>query len=66
MNAITPNPAAAWFTGTCASCGAPVVVTGSQKDGEDYLWYCSNKTCAHHNPGDDTGDMESPDWVVIA
>ena len=55
-----------WFAGICKDCGNNVVVT--QPDAEnhphdDYWWYCSNKKCDHHHPGEHTGDMEKPVWV---
>jgi len=54
-----------WFAGIC-TCGYKVVVTQpSVKSDMDYWWYCSNKECANHNPGEETGDMEHPIWVTL-
>ena len=48
-----------WFTGLCVECKYPIVVY----EKEDYIWYCSNKDCINHHPGEHTGDMEVPKWV---
>ena len=54
-----------WFAGTCKKCGYNVVVTQPTDKFCDYWWYCSNKLCENHTIGEQTGDMEIPDWVVI-
>lgn len=51
----------------CKKCNYPVVVTQpdvQNHPGCDYHWYCSNKQCFNHDPGEHTGDMECPEWTV--
>jgi hypothetical protein len=48
---------AAWTSGVCAACRAPVVVCGDAE--KDYLWRCPN---AHHEEA--TYDDEAPWWVL--
>lgn len=55
-----------WFAGICKECGSNVVITqpnAKEYPHDDYWWYCSNKECHNHQPGEHTGDMEKPDWV---
>jgi hypothetical protein len=57
-----------WFAkdSRCKECGYNIVVSqASVESGMDYWWYCSNKMCEHHK-GEETGDMEKPEWVVDA
>jgi len=53
-----------WFASQCVcECGYNVVVTQpSPESGMDCWWYCSNKLCKNH-VGEQTGDMEKPDWL---
>lgn len=56
-----------WFAGICKECGFNVVVTQPKNidtvPDNDYWWYCSNKECKNHEKGEETGDMQIPDWV---
>jgi len=71
---VVRAPASSWLAGCgssdaascCRDCGYPVVVTqsdGSLERDTDYWWYCSNKLCARHHPGEQTGDAERPAWA---
>jgi hypothetical protein len=58
------------LSGTCKSCGWPVVfllcndalATTPPYSGSDWWMYCSNPTCEHHSPGEDVW-QGSPEWV---
>ena len=55
-----------WFIGECKNCGYKVIVTQPTEYGCDYWWYCSNKQCKNHHPGEQKGDTDgSPSWVTI-
>ena len=56
-----------WFAkNSRCVCGYNIIVTQpSDGSGMDYWWYCSNKKCEHHS-GEETGDMDCPDWVIDA
>lgn len=53
---LTPNSTSTWFGGSCTACGANLVVC--QANSADYWWYCSQKGCKNHDPGEQLGDME--------
>ena len=58
------NHHSSWMSGSyCRVCGHPVVMTQPTEPGCDYWWYCSNKKCEQHHPGEQTGDQEMPHWV---
>lgn len=40
----------------CKDCGSNLIICQSPK--ADYWWYCSDKLCENHNPGEQLGDME--------
>jgi hypothetical protein len=52
-----------WFDGQCKDCGYNLVITQPTEEWKDYWWYCSNKECPHHHPGEQTGDMEFPTFL---
>lgn len=56
------HPTASWLSGLCTDCGYPIVVTQSRD--MDYWWYCSNKECKNHDPGEQTPDCESPTFYI--
>lgn len=47
----------------CKACGYNVIVTQAVDHGCDYWYYCSNKQCDNHHPGDQVGDMEEVGWT---
>ena len=47
-----------WNRYPCMNCGYNVVVTQAIRIDCDYWYYCSNKTCKNHDPGEQLGDME--------
>jgi len=42
----------------CKKCQYEIVVTQATESDCDYWYYCSNKTCPNHHPGEQLGDME--------
>lgn len=45
----------------CKDCDYNLIITQPDWDAEesgDYWWYCSNKKCGNHHPGEQIGDME--------
>jgi hypothetical protein len=60
-----PHRNSSWMSGHCRECGYPVVVTQAKDECMDYWWYCSHKSCTWHKYGEQTGDMEQPEWVVL-
>jgi hypothetical protein len=54
-----------WFASNSRCiCGYNIVVSqASPESGMDYWWYCSDKMCEHH-VGEQTGDMDKPEWVI--
>jgi hypothetical protein len=64
-NTVYINNNSSWTSGYCRDCGYKVIVTQPDIDKHptaDYWWYCSNKKCKHHHPGEHTGDQEQPPW----
>ena len=49
----------AWIDGTCKDCGFPVIITQASDKFADYWYYCSNKECKNHHPGEQIGDQEN-------
>lgn len=49
--------------GFCNNCGYNIVMTQPTEEACDYWWYCSNKLCKNHHPGEQTGDMETPEFL---
>lgn len=62
-----PSPSWAVKNVRCSLCNYMVIVTQpdpSIDPGADYRWYCSNKSCVNHHPGEHKGDTEGrPSWV---
>ena len=58
-----------WFYGLkeailCKDCGYKIIVTvPATEETCDYWWYCSNKGCKNHHPGEQTGDQEEPSFL---
>ncbi len=62
-----------WFVKdvVCVKCGYSLIITQPTEPYQDYWWYCSNKTCEHHHPGEQCGDQEDcffafPSGLVIS
>lgn len=41
----------------CWNCDSNLVICQSNQ-GKDYWWYCSNKSCTNHSPGEQLYDCE--------
>lgn len=52
-----------WPNGFCVLCGSVIRVAGSDKEGQDYEWYCSNPKCKH-NEGVHRLDDDGPPDIV--
>lgn len=39
----------------CKSCDSNLIICPSELEFTDYWWYCSNKMCQYHHPGEQTG-----------
>lgn len=64
---VKPKESSTWFRGFCNSCGSKLVVCQtdcSLQEYSDYWWYCSQKGCENHDPGEQTGDMEEPSFLL--
>ena len=42
----------------CRDCEYNLIVTEATNRYADYWWYCSNKCCQNHEPGEQLGDQE--------
>ena len=59
---INERDTRSWFCGICNDCGFNLIVTQGRK--WDYWWYCSNKECKNHHPGEDLSDQQDCSFQV--
>jgi hypothetical protein len=44
----------------CKDCDSNLVICQPTEQFCDYWWYCSNKECENHHPGEQLGDQDEP------
>ena len=61
-----PPRRTSWFCTfeVCKDCDSNLVICQSPKS--DYWWYCSDKDCKNHHPGEQLGDQEQCSFAVRA